>query len=113
MGDDHAESQSQLVVTNYWSRDFCRRRCTTIGSCSGHTTAEPTSISCSRDLGLKSWKADGWKAKMRFQDGSEFKPRTIPVPFGFLPREGAHLFEGGIDWVDMKEIASECSDSWW
>ena len=104
MEDDQAELQSLLAVTNYWSRALLPSEVYDDGFVQwAHDHGAYLYLVLvgprTEIVGLIE-EADGWKVKTRFHDGSQFKPRTIPVPFDLLPREGTHLLDGGIDWVD-------------
>lgn len=47
-------------------------------------------------------EAECWKLRTRFHDGSQMKPRTIPVPFEILPERGTELSDGVVVWVDQQ-----------
>lgn len=47
-------------------------------------------------------EAEGWKLRTCFHDGSQMKPRAIPVPFEILPEIGTELSDGVVTWVDRK-----------
>lgn len=47
-------------------------------------------------------EAEGWNLRTRFHDGSQMKPRTIPVPFEILPEKGTELSDGVVAWIDQQ-----------
>lgn len=104
MADDLAEPQSLLAVTNYWSKALLPSE-----------VYDDRFVQWAHDHGAYLYlvlvgpkteimdlvqESDGWKMKTRFHDGSQFKPRTIPVPFDLLPRKGTRLVDGAVNWVD-------------
>lgn len=106
MSEEPQPPQSLLAVTNWQSRALLPSE-----------VCQPDFVEWAHDHGAHLYlvlvgprteivalcrDGEAWKLRTLFHDGSQMRPRTIPVPFEILPEKGTELLDGVVVWIDQQ-----------